>query len=112
MKFCPECDSLLYYHEDSNILYEKCDNCGYTAECQEHVIDSKSYQKNNLQITEAKSYARYDNALPRTIHKECPNKDCPSRKNKVLQEAVYYPDKLTMKLIYICTVCNTQWQYS
>lgn len=110
MKFCPECDSMIYYKEEDNILYEVCENCGYKDECKDRVIASTNY--GNLQITEAKGYARYDNALPRTIHKECANTDCPSRKDKSKQESVYYPDKLTMKLIYICVVCNTQWQYS
>lgn len=111
MKFCPECDSMLYYVEENNILYEICKVCGYKDQCHDHVIESSIYKITNIQ-TETNNFTRYDPTLPRTIHNECPNDDCPSRKNKNIQEAVFYSDKLTMKLIYICTVCNTQWQYS
>lgn len=112
MKFCPTCDSMLYYREEANILYEKCDSCGYKGESNDYIIESTNYKITDLQIAEAQSYARYDDSLPRTIHKKCPDEKCPSHKNKLLQEAVYYPDKLTMKLIYICVVCNTKWQNS
>jgi DNA-directed RNA polymerase subunit M/transcription elongation factor TFIIS len=112
MKFCPECESMLHYAEESEKLTERCKNCGYKDICQDRVIETTNYKKSNMQSLNSKNYSRYDNTLSRTIHKECPNNDCPSKNNKALQEAVFYPDSLTMKLIYICTVCNTQWQYS
>ena len=112
MKFCPECSSMLYYIEENAALYGKCKNCGYSAECHDRIIESVIYKINNIHSTESKNYLRYDPTLPRTIHKKCPNNDCPSRKNKVLQQAVFYPDQTTMKLIYICTVCNTEWRYT
>ncbi len=108
MKFCPECSSMLYYIEETAVLYEKCKNCGYSSECNDRIIESNIYKKSTIHDAESKSYLRYDSTLPRTIHKECPNPDCPSRKNKVLQQAVFYPDPMTMKLIYICTTCNTE----
>jgi len=112
MKFCPECESMLYYSEENGDLYEKCKDCGYKMICNNHVIESSIYKIKVLQNTELKNNVIYDNALPRTIHKKCPNDDCESRKNTKLQEAVYYPDQITLKLIYFCTTCNTQWQYS
>ncbi len=112
MKFCPECGSMLYYIEEGSVLYTKCKSCGYSTECHDRIIESSIYTVSNTQISENKSYMRYDSTLPRTIHKECPNEDCQSRKDKVFQEAVFYPDPLTMKLIYICIICNTEWKYS
>lgn len=112
MKFCPNCDSLIYYNEENDTLFETCEHCGFKEKCNQRLIASTNYTIKNLQMDEAKGYVRYDDALPRTIHKECPNKDCPSSKNKALQEAVYYPNKQTMKLVYVCVACNTQWQYS
>lgn len=110
MKFCPECDSMLNYIEENALLHVKCNNCGYFDECSDRVIESYIYKSKNINVTN--KYAIFDPSLPRTIHKECPNDKCPSRKDKGLQEAVFYPNKNTMELIYICTFCNTQWQYS
>lgn len=112
MKFCPECDSILYYEETDNILMEKCKQCGYNMVCTDRIIETTIYKSSQLQSNDMRNYARYDPTLPRTIHKECPNINCPSRKNKLIQEAVFYSDPNTMKLIYTCTVCNTQWQYA
>ena len=112
MKFCPECDSMLYYIEEGGTLYNKCKICGYSSTCSDRVIESNIYRIGNISHDESRNYYRYDPALSRTKHKECPNVDCLSRKNKVLQEAVFYSDPLTMKLIYICTLCNTEWKYT
>jgi DNA-directed RNA polymerase subunit M/transcription elongation factor TFIIS len=112
MKFCPECDSMLYHIESNGELIEKCKECDYSSPCYDRIIETNVYKNTTLQSADSKRYIRYDPALPRTIHKECPNEDCPSRNNKLLQEAVFYPDRLTMKLIYICVICNTEWKYS
>ena len=112
MKFCPECESMLYYREENNQLNDVCNDCGYSQVCENHVIESSIYNIKKLQNVDTKNYVRYDNSLPRTVHKKCANNDCESRKNNNIQEAVYYPDQHTLKLIYVCTVCNTQWQYS
>jgi hypothetical protein len=102
---------MLNYIEENNALYEICNNCGHKDVSHDRIIESTIYKISNKNIGN-NNYIRYDPTLPRTIHKECPNDECPSRKDKKMQEAVFYPDKLTMKLIYICIVCNTQWQYS
>ena len=99
MKFCPECASLLYFIEESGVLYAKCKSCGYSEESHNRIIETTIYKVSNVHAIESRNYVRYDPALPRTIHKECPNDDCPSHKDKALQEAVFYPDSLTMKLI-------------
>jgi len=112
MNFCPECDSMLYYVEENNKLMNKCNICGYKDVSDSKVISSNVYKKENIQEINTKNYNIYDVSLSRTIHKECPNEDCASRKNKVLQESVFYSDLLTMKLVYNCVVCNTKWQYS
>lgn len=112
MKFCPECNSLLYYIEIDTILHEKCKICGFLQPSTDRLIEKKIYKSNNLETVENVNYFIYDPTLPRTIHQECPNTNCLSRKDKKLQEAVLYNDPETMKIIYICTVCNTQWSYA
>lgn len=111
MKFCPECNSILHYVEDEGVLKEKCRSCTYINECDVRIIDTMEYKQKGS-LMENKTYYIYDPTLPRTTKKECPNKDCPSRDNKMIQEAVFYSNDKTMKLIYICVVCNTEWSYS
>lgn len=112
MKFCPECNSLLYYIEIDGVLNEKCKVCGFNQPSKDRLIERTIYKTNNLETAENISHFISDNTLPRTIHQQCPNPNCPSRKDKKLQEAVMYSDPETMKIIYICVVCNTQWSYA
>jgi len=112
MNFCPECESMLYYQDENEVLYETCKDCGYKKKCENHIIESKVYNTKKIKNDDNKNNTRYDNSLPRTIHKKCPNEKCDSRKKPELQEAVYYSDQTTLKAVYICVICNTQWQYS
>jgi len=112
MKFCPECNSLLYFIEEENILYISCRTCGYKDQTDEKLIEKNIYKNVHHMNIENISYFRYDNTLSRTIHKKCPNEDCLSHKDTKLQEAVFYNDPDSMKLVYICVVCNTEWKYA
>lgn len=112
MSFCPNCNNILNYIENTEgILEEKCKVCNYSTECNKRIISTTLYKKNENYI-ENKHYYVYDPTLPRTKHKICPNENCPSRKNTVLQEAVFYSDPVTLRVIYICVVCKTEWKYS
>ena len=51
----------------------------------------------------------YDNTYARTIHNNCPNKNCDTKKNKKLKEAIFFNNAKSLTLIYICTVCKTNW---
>ena len=109
MKFCPECDSMLYYVEHNNKLLEKCKSCNYFSECNDKIIETSMYKLHNTETIGSKSYIIYDNTLPRTTNKNCINGDCPSKKDINKKEMVFYPNPVNMKLIYICTACNTQF---
>lgn len=119
MKFCPSCNNLLYYIERENMLYETCRACDHTQIYNERIIQTNIYKstsanssnQNAIDSTTNK-FIVFDNTLPRTIKKQCPNASCPSAKDKNLQEAVFFNDTTTMKLIYVCTACCTQWKYS
>ena len=109
MKFCPECDFLLYYYEDDNTLHEKCKNCGYNNKSGDIVISSTIYKKDIIEdLTFNKNYV-HDNALLHTIYYICPNKKCETAQNKELKDAILY-NKEDLQLAYICTVCKTEWK--
>ena len=50
-----------------------------------------------------------DPILPRTHDYTCKNPNCISHKNIESKEAVFYKEKNTFKVIYICTVCYFSW---
>jgi DNA-directed RNA polymerase subunit M/transcription elongation factor TFIIS len=112
MKFCKECDSMLYPYEENSKLFEICKNCGYKEICNSNIISTTFYKKKKQSDQSSIRYFIYDNALPYTIHKKCPNKECISFTDKSKQEAVFFNDKNNMELIYLCTQCKTQWKYS
>ena len=111
MKFCPNCHNILYTREHNNELISQCSSCGYTEKCEDTVIEKKNYKMNHFGNVNNK-YLRYDPSLPHTVHKKCPNNKCESHSDKSKQDAVFITDKSTLSLIYICTVCNTEWKYN
>ena len=112
MKFCKQCNNILYPVEENDTLFEKCHSCGFSEKYTNKIIDTTIYKTSNIQDIGTKNYLIYDITLPRTIHKVCPNDNCPSRTNKALQEAVFFNDSNSLKLVYICMACNTEWRYS
>jgi hypothetical protein len=110
-EFCPECDNKLYPTEIDKELYNKCD-CGFKELYDNNkIINKKNYKnKGSISINNNK-YVIFDPAIPRTIHKVCPNKSCISVSNPELQEAVFKQDPITIRLEYICVHCRTEWKY-
>lgn len=109
MKFCPECNNLIDYKDDNGILMEYCKNCGFRSKSKSFIISSTKYENNSNYDFESKKYLKYDNTLPRTTKKECPNTTCDSRKKSELQESVFWNDKKTSILKYKCVICDTTW---
>ncbi len=113
MKFCSECESMLYPKEgEEGGLYGECPNCGNSELLKDHIIQQTLYRSSITHDISSKIYMIYDPSLPRTKQKECPNLACPSQKDKSLQEAVVYNDPKTLKVTYICAVCQAEWKYS
>jgi DNA-directed RNA polymerase subunit M/transcription elongation factor TFIIS len=112
MNFCKECDNKLFPMEENNKLWNKCMDCGFKEEYNNLIINTKNYKNKDTINIENNKYIIYDPSLPRTIHKQCPNKNCISIKNPKLQEAIFIQDSVTIKLKYICVNCNTEWKYS
>jgi DNA-directed RNA polymerase subunit M/transcription elongation factor TFIIS len=112
MQFCKECENKLFPFEEDNQLWNKCHECGFKEEYSEAIIDKKIYKNKDNNVNDNNRYLIYDPSVPRTIHKQCPNKECPSVKDASLQEAIFIQDPITIKLTYICVNCNTEWKYS
>ena len=112
MKFCPECESLLMYSEENGKLMNKCRVCGYTNETDEVLIQTRKYKNISVgsDFVNRRNYI-YDPTLARTIHYNCPNKQCGTKKNEDKKEAVFFNEINSLKQVYICTVCNMEWKY-
>ena len=109
MSFCPNCNTFLQPVEEMSKLYLLCRTCGFKEENKNNIITHKIYGNKTAQSTGSKAYLIYDNTLPRTTTKKCPNDNCESRKTPSLQDAVFYMDSRSMKQHYICAVCKTEW---
>ncbi len=112
MNFCPECQNKLFPSEEDGKLWNKCRICKFKKEHNESLIEKKVYKSSELRSIETNKDMIYDPTLPRTIYNTCPNKDCISHQKPELQEAVYIQDPNTIKLIYICIQCATEWKYA
>ena len=112
MKFCENCNNLLYFSETENGILLKCHNCGFSQENDNNVLSTNLYKSNETESSQTNQYCIYDPSLPRTIHRQCPNEKCQSIKDKSLQEAVFITDKVTLQQIFICCICKTEWKYS
>ena len=110
--FCPKCSNLFYHKEISKKLFLNCKNCGYQEETSDSLVSTKIYKSDLYEEIFNKEYLKYDVSYPRTTRKRCPNKECESRKDKKKQEAIFFPDKETMKLTYICICCDMEWKIS
>jgi DNA-directed RNA polymerase subunit M/transcription elongation factor TFIIS len=112
MQFCKECDNKLFPHEEENILWNKCLDCGFKEKYESSVIEKKVFKTISNQSRDNNMYLIHDCTLPRTNQKQCPNKSCISVKNPALQEVIFIQDPVSVKLTYICVNCNIEWKYS
>jgi hypothetical protein len=112
MNFCTNCNTLLQKKELEQKLHEICHNCGFDRESRDELVSLSTY-KNLFSLPNIfNRYVVYDPSLPRTKNKQCPNDTCPSRDDASKQEAVFFPERKTLRLTYVCCVCSTEWKYS
>jgi hypothetical protein len=112
MNFCPDCQNKLSPFEEDGKLWNKCRICNFKEEYTESLIEKKIYKSSELRGIEINKYMIHDPTLPRTTHAICPNKSCITQEKSDLRESVYIQDPNTIKLIYICCQCSTQWKYT
>lgn len=112
MNFCKQCDNKLYPLEEDEKLYQSCKDCGYKELYEGLIIEKKNFKTKSINIAKNNKFMIFDNSLPRTIQKQCPNKNCESIKNNKYSESIFIQDVISLKLTYICTSCNVEWKYS
>ena len=124
MKFCKNCDNMLYIRlltEDSNKLIYYCRNCGNTDDelNKDNICISNTdiSSKDTAYLQDINEYTKLDPTLPRTSNIKCPNQSCksnhpsddPSIPSK--NEVIYLRyDEINLNYVYICTQCDTIWK--
>ena len=112
MDFCKDCDNKLYPLEDEDKLYLSCQDCWFKEVFEGSVVEKKHFKTKSANFTKNIQYLIYDDTLPRTVHKQCPDKNCETNKKETQSESVFIQDPQSIKLTYICTTCNVEWKYS
>lgn len=112
MNFCPECNNLLYFQENTENLFLKCNSCQYTIKYEKNVIDEKIYKSQSVYSDDTNEWTIFDVSLPHTKYKKCPNDNCITHKENKEVDTVMYTEKKTLKMLYICCYCKTEWKYS
>lgn len=108
MNFCPECGNMTYFNEIDRKLWKICKVCDFKEESLENIVSRTVYKEAHSDPT-VRQWMRFSPAVVRTIHKSCPNDACPSRADTKLQEAIIIKKEQSLKILYICAVCNTEW---
>tara|TARA_Y100000768_G_C23972319_1_gene681193 strand:+ start:1384 stop:1722 length:339 start_codon:yes stop_codon:yes gene_type:complete len=111
MKFCKECESLLFPKEIDKELKYVCNVCGGVEDFTDYIIDTTVYKEQEKSRTDTNKNIIYDRTIPHTTKKKCPNETCETNKDTSKRDVVMVSDKYTQKLYYTCTVCCTEWSY-
>lgn len=89
-----------------------CNNCNYQKNIGKTILLYKINKNDSNVITspEDNKIIFNDFTLPRTKDYSCKNPKCKTHKNKEIKEAVFYRDKNSFQLNYVCGVCYTSWK--
>jgi hypothetical protein len=104
-----------------NLLFEeivssgaefKCDNCSFSKQINETTLlyqINLETKINKIKSIEENELITKDPLLPHTHDYICKNPSCITHKSMEQKDAVFYREKNTYKLNYICTVCYYNW---
>lgn len=119
MKFCPDCNNFLYITESKVALggtkeglINYCRNCGFEEARQENKIDLLKFDYETSYKNIYPEEIINDLTYPRTRAVKCPNHDCECNDevSGVLREVLFFRQKNSLKLTYICVICKTMWK--
>jgi hypothetical protein len=90
----------------------RCNNCSFAKEITESVLlyeldMSDKYDK--IRSIEDNQLICNNPILPRTHDYMCKNLECPTIKTKIKKEAVFFREKYTYKVNYVCCICYHSW---
>jgi DNA-directed RNA polymerase subunit M/transcription elongation factor TFIIS len=112
MKFCAQCNNMLYSIEErERVAFLKCRSCPYEEPITKEnpvVYDHDLRQDTSVQYTLNK-YLKYDPTLPRFTNLVCPNKECTTRGGESDIVGIKL-DSATVLWFYQCAVCDTTWK--
>jgi hypothetical protein len=90
--------------------YYYCKSCGYNEIIPPgQFIFSRGDEKNDDFYNYRFRNYIHDNTLPRSKKYNCINDKCPTHENPSLKLAVFYRQKKSYNVRYICTICNNFW---
>lgn len=85
-----------------------CSNCGFNRRMNEGTV---LYSKSVIKKTPVYSYHDmiYSDIVPHTRNYNCPNDKCDTHAKPEKLDAIFFREGDTFNMIYICTVCKTQF---
>lgn len=111
MKFCDNCNNMLYFSVEGDNLKYYCKNCNFSvidnfaakAECVLESHHTATKQGNYRQFMNKN--IKYDPTLPRVNNIDCPS--CTTKPNEVIYMKY---DPVEMKYLYFCCHCENFWR--
>ena len=87
----------------------KCNNCNNTKQINEttllYEVNLDNTTNNKIKNMKENKLMCADRLLPHTQEYVCKNPECATHKNVKLKDAVFYKEKNSYNINYICTVC-------
>ena len=87
----------------------KCNNCNNTKQINEttllYEVNLDNTTNNKIKTIKDNKLLCKDPLLPHTQDYVCKNPECATHKNTKLRDAVFYKEKNSYNINYICTVC-------
>ena len=89
----------------------KCNNCNNIQPIKETILlyNINMEEKSKIRTLEENEFICQDPILPRTHDYNCKNPNCITHKDKSKKESVFFKEKNSFKVNYICTVCFYSW---
>ena len=89
----------------------KCNNCNNIQPIKETILlyNINMEEKNKMRTLEENEFICKDPILPRTHDYNCKNPNCITHKDKSKIESVFFKEKNSFRVNYICTVCYYSW---
>ena len=89
----------------------KCNNCNNIQPIKETILlyNINMEEKAKIRTLEENEFICQDPILPRSHDYNCKNPNCITHKDKSKKEAVFFKEKNSFKVNYICVVCRYSW---
>lgn len=95
--------------ESTNAAYFICNNCGHSRKIQSGTLIFSRTSDAISQSYDIGDYKDliYSDILPRTRNYICHNPKCPSHKDVMKKEAIFFRNNNSFAVKYLCTTCET-----